>query len=353
MGLGQALSVLVLEWVTGGGLAGSDLPASWAAEGRAMRLAIAADFASARHRDQPIRVVTTLDRRLNQEPGPWETVRIGPGELDHRLSRLAAGVDCIVLIAPETNGVLAELTRALETSPAILMGSASSAVETTADKARLAVVLESHGIPTPASRLIDPREPLPRDAPYPAVLKPVDGAGSLDTFLIPGPNDRPAIPASMSRAILQPLVPGQAMSASFLVDPRGRSSLIAVGRQRMAITGGRFVYQGGELPTPLPEAQPMLTQALTTVPGLRGFVGIDFIWNHDLEQATILEINPRPTTSWVGLARVLPPGFLAGAWLGALGLGGLETLTMDWLSRDQRPIAFDADGLIQEQRGLS
>ena len=35
------------------------------------------------------------------------------------------------------------------------------------------------------------------------------------------------------------------------------------------------------------------------------------------EHATILEINPRPTTSYVGLSRLLPPGRLAAAWLGA------------------------------------
>ena len=37
--------VLTHEWVTGGGLAGSETPLTWAAEGRTMRRAIAADFA--------------------------------------------------------------------------------------------------------------------------------------------------------------------------------------------------------------------------------------------------------------------------------------------------------------------
>ena len=49
-------NILIHEWVTGGGLAGSCLTASWAAEGRAMRRSIAADFAalagnSTRYRD--------------------------------------------------------------------------------------------------------------------------------------------------------------------------------------------------------------------------------------------------------------------------------------------------------------
>src|SRR4051794_3302211 len=68
-------TVLVHEWVTGGGLAGSALPASWAAEGRAMRLAIARDFAGVPGVD----VVMTRDARLPPDTGPWKVVAIGPG----------------------------------------------------------------------------------------------------------------------------------------------------------------------------------------------------------------------------------------------------------------------------------
>ena len=40
MAIGSAFVVLVHEWVTGGGLAGMPLPASWVREGGAMRRAI-------------------------------------------------------------------------------------------------------------------------------------------------------------------------------------------------------------------------------------------------------------------------------------------------------------------------
>ena len=43
---GLHVVVLVHEWVTGGGLAGMPLPASWEREGSAMRRAIARDFAA-------------------------------------------------------------------------------------------------------------------------------------------------------------------------------------------------------------------------------------------------------------------------------------------------------------------
>ena len=46
MALGAALVVLVHEWVTGGGMAGMALPASWEREGSAMRRAIAREFAA-------------------------------------------------------------------------------------------------------------------------------------------------------------------------------------------------------------------------------------------------------------------------------------------------------------------
>ncbi len=112
MAVGTALKVLVHEWVSGGGLAGSPLPSSWAAEGRAMRLAIAADFAAMA--PAPAEVVVTVDERLPDDPGPWTIVRIAEGEHDRRVCELARAVDFTLLIAPETNGILAELTRSLK-----------------------------------------------------------------------------------------------------------------------------------------------------------------------------------------------------------------------------------------------
>src|SRR3954465_180086 len=94
---GSSLTILVHEWVTGGGLSGSPLPPSWAAEGAAMRRAVARDFAAA----PGLRVVMTLDDRFDDEAGPWTTVRVGPGEEEERFRDLAAEADYTALIAPE------------------------------------------------------------------------------------------------------------------------------------------------------------------------------------------------------------------------------------------------------------
>src|ERR1700728_4806853 len=124
MAVGTVRTFLIHEWVTGGGLAGKALPASWAAEGRAMRRAIAADFACLPC--GPIRVIVTSDSRLPDDPGPWT---IAAGDDPARVRELARDADFTVLIAPETSGILASATRDLEHSGARILGSTAAAVE--------------------------------------------------------------------------------------------------------------------------------------------------------------------------------------------------------------------------------
>jgi predicted ATP-grasp superfamily ATP-dependent carboligase len=137
------------------------------------------------------------------------------------------------------------------------------------------------------------------------------------------------------------------MSASFLVDGRGAAWLLGVGIQRIAIRDGRFAYHGGSLPAPSRAAEPQLRTALGAIPGLRGFVGVDFVWDPEAQRATVLEINPRATTSCVGLTQLLPPGRLAEAWLrvfepepvDAAWFGGLAELI-----HGGGRVCFDAQG---------
>jgi predicted ATP-grasp superfamily ATP-dependent carboligase len=353
---GNRLTILVHEWVTGGGIARSALPPSWANEGQAMRRAIAADFAAI-STPPDVRVVVTLDSRLPDDPGPWVVQRVAPGEATERLCELAASADFTVLIAPETTGVLAHVTSELRAAGARTLGSTAEAIELTGDKAQSAAWLTSAGIDTPPTRLVRPAAGLPIDADYPAVLKPVDGAGSLNTFLVANHDRAPFEANVMAAAILQPFVPGAPMSASFLVGGDRGSYLIGIGAQRMAIREGRFEYRGGTLPVSCPGASAQLEPLLASIPGLRGFVGIDFLWDVKRRHATVLEINPRPTTSYVGLSRLLHPGTLARAWLDLydtttqVNLSTLKSLA-ERVHR-QSPLSFDASGAFLIDREAS
>jgi predicted ATP-grasp superfamily ATP-dependent carboligase len=129
-----------------------------------------------------------------------------------------------------------------------------------------------------------------------------------------------------------------------------------MGIQRMAVRDSRFEYQGGILPASCPRALPQVLPAIQAVEGLRGFVGVDFIWDSDRNHATILEINPRPTTSCVGLCRLLPPGHMARAWLDACESTSPDFQLLDEMSRivhAQPAVAFDATGkFVAEDAGV-
>jgi predicted ATP-grasp superfamily ATP-dependent carboligase len=248
-------------------------------------------------------------------------------------------------------GILAGLSRGLGQAGARLLGSSVEAVDLAADKAALADHLSALGVDTPPCSIFNPREGPPPGATYPAVVKPIDGAGTIDTFYVDRPDRLQDAARNMPRAIWQPFVAGTPMSANFLVDSRGRAWPLATGRQHVILAEGRFIYRGGRLPVPILADDRPIRHAVESVPGLRGFVGVDFV-RDDRGRATVLEINPRPTTSIVGLLHVLPPGRLASAWLRAVGDDPAAERLLTELAQFPRlrmPIAWDEKGTILEQ----
>jgi predicted ATP-grasp superfamily ATP-dependent carboligase len=108
---------------------------------------------------------------------------------------------------------------------------------------------------------------------------------------------------------------------------------------------GRFHYRGGTLPLP-PDlgarAQRLAVQAVQAVPGLHGYVGVDLVLSGaaDGRDDEVIEINPRLTTSYVGLRR-LARFNLAEAMLRVAAGDSVPPLT--WLPG---PVRFSADGRI-------
>jgi predicted ATP-grasp superfamily ATP-dependent carboligase len=331
--------VLIHEHASGGGMGDDPPPASWLAEGSAMRRALAADFAAL-----GARVVMTLDARLPDEHGPWTTVRIRPLSILDALPSLTSHADHTVLIAPETGGILRDLARMVARAGGRSLGSIPEAIDLTSDKLRLAEHLDRAGVPTPATRLVRPGSGLPRDAIYPAVLKPVDGAGSIDTLMVTSPEDPIVAAFSGATGLLQPLSPGEPRSASFLARPDAPPRLLAVGRQEIAVESGRFAYLGGTILTDELPADHPARRSVASVPGLAGLVGVDYLHDPESGRATVLEINPRPTTSCIGLVHALGPGRLASTWL---SMAARSPASGCWSqARQFRIVSFRADGTV-------
>jgi predicted ATP-grasp superfamily ATP-dependent carboligase len=181
------------------------------------------------------------------------------------------------------------------------------------------------------------------------VIKPIEGAGTVKTYFVRDPHSLPEGSREMVVALMQPYMKGRPMSASYLVDSDGRAWLIGVGEQEIALTDGQFAYRGGRIPAATRVDEKPLRAAIESVPGLRGFVGVDFIWDESRRHTTVLEINPRPTTSIVGLTRLLPPGRLAAAWIGAFEPGSAGEALLPGLAEfvhAQPPLTFDASGAV-------
>lgn len=276
--------------------------------------AIAIDFAA-------VADVVTLSRE------PIQNVRcIASTPADERrlFEQLVDQCDAVLVIAPEFDGILAE--RSERAAKNRLLGCLPAAVRLTADKLALAEHWTRRGVPTPPTRLAT--EP---STEFPVVLKPRDGAGSQGVRLVRGPEDwSPA-----ANTLVQPYVAGRACSACFLIGPGGVTPLRA-GEQTLSPD---FVYQGGRLPLSGDEERRAIAlgrAALEGIDGLAGFVGVDLVLG---ERDVAIEINPRLTTSYIGL-RALCRDNLAAAWLDVLGG---KTPTLSW--RDGA-VTFLADGRI-------
>ena len=271
------MKVLIHEWVTGGGLAGNDLPASLAAEGNAMRLALSREFSSV----PGVEVISTRDARFEQEIPHTRSIPVGKGQEESTLARLARECDFTLLVAPETDDLLASRAELIEQVGGHTLGSSPEAIRLTADKFRFATHLKAVSIPTPPSFLFRPSQGLPREFAYPAVVKPIDGAGAIQTYYCEDSDDLPVDHALPEEMLIQPFLKGRPLSASFLVGRSGRPMCLGIGLQNMGLVGKSFVYRGGVLNSPDDKADKEPLSALMSVTGLGGWVGVDFLRSHE------------------------------------------------------------------------
>lgn len=268
-------------------------------------------------------MLAALREDFGRIPG-LEVLTLGPDSLspgiassspahEHQAFRdLARVANFTLVVAPECQDLLLARCGWVEEVQGQLLGPSSSAVRLTADKLALGRHWRACGLATPETILLEPRTPAPSGC-FPAILKPRHGAGSQATFLVRRRSDLTAC-LDQARAegwegdlILQPLVHGQPASVAFLTGP-GRKVPLLPAAQRLS-ADGRFHYLGGSLPLPGPlgeRAVRLAHRAVDTVVGLRGYVGVDVVLGpaEDGSQDWLIELNPRLTTSYVGLRAV-------------------------------------------------
>lgn len=303
------MRILVYEFASGGGFAGRPVPASLAREGAAMRAALVADLAAiGAHR-----IVTTADPRFSlRAPRGVEVATLPPGS-GAQLDGLIASADAVWLVAPETGGCLERLAAKAQRKGRALLGPGPAAIRLASDKAGLPRRLARHGVPHPRTRVVRRGaawSAAAREVGYPVVVKPARGAGCGGVSLARDARELGRGVAMARRAdgrgplVIQRYVPGIAASVSLLAD--GRDAVALCVNAQWLRAARPFAYRGGTTPFDHPLAGRAVQVALgacRALPGLRGYVGVDLVLTES--EAVVIEVNPRLTTSYLGVRSAL------------------------------------------------
>jgi len=312
------LRLLVYEHVSGGGFANEEVPTNVLSEGFGMLRTIVSDFKAAGHS-----VITTLDSRiakLNPPIAADSTVPISScRELQVSLRELSEQADAAYMIAPETNGVLQSLVEMIEQSGVASLNCPAIAIEKVSDKAGFYEVMRKLGVQLPEMKVFSVDDDLKdikkavRTLGFPLIFKPSDGVscGGLsavrDEEQVAAAVDKIKKESVSEHFLVQELVEGVAASVSLLST--GCDAVpVSLNRQDVTIETPEACssYSGGMVPFESPlklEAYEVAKKLVKSVPGLRGYVGVDVVLTE--EEAVAIEVNPRLTTSYVGLRSVV------------------------------------------------
>jgi predicted ATP-grasp superfamily ATP-dependent carboligase len=362
------MPVFVHEFFCSGAFDGDLSDSSLAREGLAMLAAVAADFSQipgdgSRGRDS---VVTTLDQRLRGLPAVTrleEQTRVlwaeSPEHERRLFSELARAARATLVIAPETGGKLLERRRMTDAAGGRFLGPAADVLELCGDKLRFCEHLMRHSLPTlPTTSFEFLANRLPH--PFPIVLKPRDGAGSVNTLLIRDANEfaerlrelAQSFADARQAAIAQPFVEGRPLSVAAVIGSAGQIEILPVGEQRLS-RDGRFGYLGGRIPAAdlapelAREAARVVEAACRSLPGLAGWVGFDLLLTRAERRLRIVEANPRLTTSYCGYRRLTRDN-LAARLLSQVAAPPIEWA--DSAAADASTftaVEFDADGDVR------
>ncbi|MGY6215060.1 ATP-grasp domain-containing protein [Methylolobus aquaticus] len=302
----HTVRILLLEYVTGGGLTPTPSIASLIAEGRLMRDALLTDLA-----EIPGTAVRFMQHASFEDPPlsgeyPIQRVRVAAEQVfeDCWQAELAL-CDAVWPIAPETDGLLARLCRDAEAAGRVLLTAPADAVTLTASKLRTVTALREAGIPAVPTEAADPS--LPPNLPFPIVVKPDDGAGCAGIRILRTEAEWWDWSTSTGTAgwVVQPLVAGEHRSLSALFSA-GRAQLLSCNGQHLRMTDGGLELEACTVnlkEIDWDAAQRLAAAVAAAIPKLWGYAGIDFIQTR--RGPMVLEVNPRLTTSYVGLRPAL------------------------------------------------
>ena len=307
-----------MDYITGGGFAEDDLPLERLSEGYAVLRACIEQFSM-----QGYKIATLIDQRLMQH------IRITPihdfisvsttEDFINGLNHFGDQVDYSLTIAPESKGILKDLSSMMTNSKSQYLGSKPEAIEIAADKIKTMEIAKKMGMNVPATfspLYSDPFEKILNEVDilgFPLIVKPIDGiscqgltkATNRDGLRF-GLQAAHAV-SNMENCIVQEFIEGVPISTSLIANEDSVYPL-SINHQNLRITSDRNVghYIGGEIPYSIPEYNDEIIETsikLVEKIGLTGCVGVDMIVGE--EGVFVIEVNPRITVPFIALKEII------------------------------------------------
>lgn len=221
----------------------------------------------------------------------YEIILPGAGDFGDEIERLAPGCDMGLVIAPDH--LLSKYTMILEQHTHSI-GCGFMTIAICANKVQTQKILAQHGVAVPGEATGSAKK----------VIKPVRGCGALGVRLSSG---EPGVGEFSERYIegehySVSIVPNRIIGDACQYFTGNPPAVLAVNQQRIEIgPDGSFRYLGGETPAHPEKEEEIIRTALKAVEvlGCQGYCGVDLVL---ADTAYVVDVNPRITTSLVGIA---------------------------------------------------
>ena len=298
------MRLFICEFITGGGLHDQELPENLIREGSMMLEALLKDLLELGITD----IITTRDVRLGSLLLPVEIVAIEE-DIYPVWESCMNDADAVLIIAPENDDILFNLTEMAERADCFFLGCSSASVKSASSKLKTANLLYKNNISCiETTQLKDNIIPVSQSG---WIIKPDDGVGAEDCYFCADKKefDKLIDSISIERFIIQEYLAGKPASIS-MICYQGNAQLLACNKQIFSfdpcISGRKGVLKELVVNGLIEQWALFNTIAQNIAKadkGLLGYVGVDLIVTES--GAVVVEINPRLTTSYIGLRRSL------------------------------------------------
>ena len=290
------MRLFVTEFITGGGFANHPLPEGLKQEGMLMLNSVLKDCS----RINSLQLTTCLDSRLAIDDD-----RVAVHTIDNskdymkQVSRLASKNDYTWVIAPESTGILESLVAQLKKDGAITINCDTESIRMTGDKIKCTYRLLEMNIPTTINLSIEEAESFTSKT----VIKNRFGVGCEGLKICDSGVSALDSIDDFNQWVVQPHISGEHLSLSLLCCS-GRAKILACNKQIFTNEQEPKLKACHVNAVTINEQMKTLANNIANAfPGLAAYVGVDIIATDD--EYVVIDINPRLTSSYVGLSEVL------------------------------------------------